>query len=219
MHVSIKIPEVAEYPKGFPDFWLRTMFVRPVSQDFRVHALASTYVRLVEAALVEYELGAAKVREFWSAEEAVSLSAIARSSSHFESCISDMHRATNCFRRLRRNQLKDSLCARLKSERAAFATQAAGDEIRLMRNEIHHLENSIIEGQLRTDQPIALIPYGPEQPHPTEVQQTLRVIDRLVITGFQLPFTIVAAWLTEMGRVAQIIASFDPPNLSSASGA
>jgi len=63
--MSIEVPEIDEYPRGFPAFWLKTLFVGNVSQSFQVNALASTYIRLVEAALVEYKLGSSKLKEFW----------------------------------------------------------------------------------------------------------------------------------------------------------
>ena len=52
MHVSIELPDITEYPKGFPQYWVKSVFVRRVSANYQVNALASTYVRLVEAALL-----------------------------------------------------------------------------------------------------------------------------------------------------------------------
>jgi hypothetical protein len=60
MYVSINVPEIKEYSEGFPQYWLKTLFIQPVSSSFQVNALASTYVRLVEAALVEYQLSKTK---------------------------------------------------------------------------------------------------------------------------------------------------------------
>jgi hypothetical protein len=90
MYVSINVPEIDEYPKGFPQYWLKTLFISSVSSSFQINALASTYVRLVEAALVEYRLGRLKLKEFWDTHEFVNLGAMHRSISHFESCLSDM---------------------------------------------------------------------------------------------------------------------------------
>src|SRR5947209_379277 len=104
MYVTIEVPEIQEYPQGFPQFWLKSIFIRSVSSNYQVHALASTYVRLVESALVEYKLGAEKVHEFWETHTSINLGAAHRAASHFESCLSDMYRATNCFRRLRRHR-------------------------------------------------------------------------------------------------------------------
>ncbi len=92
MYVSINVPEIDEYPEGFPQYWLKTLFISPVSSSFQINALASTYVRLVEAALVEYRLGYLKLKEFWGTHTSVNLGAMHRSVSHFESCLSDMYR-------------------------------------------------------------------------------------------------------------------------------
>ena len=64
MYVSIEVPDIVEYPKGFPNFWIKSILIQSVSTNVQVNALAKTYVRLVEAALVEYRLGATKLREF-----------------------------------------------------------------------------------------------------------------------------------------------------------
>lgn len=65
MYVSIEVPEINEYPNGFPQHWLKVLFIASISFNFQINALATTYVRLVEAALVEYRLGQSKLKEFW----------------------------------------------------------------------------------------------------------------------------------------------------------
>jgi len=207
--MSIEVPEIAEYPNGFPTFWVKTLFVGTVSPNFQVNALAATYVRLVEAALVEYKLGSSKLKEFWDTHDSLNLSAMHRCIAHFESCLSDMFRAINCYRRLRRHKGQDPLSLALNAERATFAGDPVADQVRLMRHEIHHLEENLIEGRLQEGQRIALRPDGPERPHPTEAQQTIKTIDRLAIAGRELLFSDLATWLREMARVADKIANFD----------
>jgi len=209
MYMSIEIPEIDDYPKGFPAFWLKTLFVGTVSQNYQVNALASTYVRLVEAALIEYGLGSSKLREFWDTHDSFNLGAMHRCISHFESCLSDMQRAINCYRRLRRNRNQDPLSVALNTEKAGFVTDAVADQVRNMRNEIHHLDENLIEGRLQQGQWIALRLDGPERPHPTEAQQTIKSIDRLAIAGRELLFSDLSTWLTEMAHVADKIANFD----------
>jgi hypothetical protein len=210
MHVSIELPDITDYPKGFPQYWVKSVFVRTVSANYQVNALASTYVRLVEAALVEYRLGGAMLREFWGTHTSFNLGAIHRSVSHFESCLSNMYRAINCFRRLRRHRSRDALCVALNEKSPAFATASVAEQIHNMRHEIHHLEELVMDGRLQEGQPTALLPDGPETPHPTEPNQTLKSIDRLVIAGRELKFADLARWLTEMARHADRIAQFEP---------
>lgn len=210
MYVQIEAPEISEYPSGFPQFWLKSIFIQTVSTRYQVNALASTYVRLVEAALTEYSLGSTKLQEFWTTHTSLNLGAMHRSMSHFESCLSNMYRATNCYRKLRRNRDRDPLSVALNMERPSFATEAIADRFRLMRHEIHHLEELVMDGRLQEGQPFALKPDGLETPHPTEANQTIKIVDRLVIGEREILFAELVAWLKEMAWVAQKIADFDP---------
>jgi hypothetical protein len=148
MYISIEVPDITDYPKGFPQYWLKALFVRSVSTDYQVRALAGTYVRLIEAAFVEYRIGAAKLREFWDTHDSFNLGAMNRSIAHFESCLSDMHRAVNCYRRLRRHRGQDPLSLALNNERPSFAADSVADQLRFMRDEIHHLDEML--GKWRT---------------------------------------------------------------------
>ncbi len=101
MYVEFDIPEINEYPEGFPEYWLKILFIKSPSERYQINALTSTYVRLVEAALVEYRLGVTKLKEFWQTHDSFNLGAMHRAISHFETCISNMDRATNCWYRPR----------------------------------------------------------------------------------------------------------------------
>lgn len=210
MYVEIEVPDIPEYAKGFPQYWTKSIFIQSVSNHYQVNALASTYVRLVEAALTEYSLGAVMLREFWNTHTSFNLSAMHRSMSHFESCLSNMYRATNCFRKLRRNKDQDPLSIELNTEKPSFATDAIANRFKHMRNEIHHLEELVVNGEIKEGQPFALKPYGLETPHPTEEQQTTKVIDRLVIGTREVTFAELAIWLREMSKFAEKIADFGP---------
>ena len=60
MYVEFDVPDINEYPKGFPEYWLKSLFIQSPSERYQINALASTYMRLVEAALVEYCSGLIK---------------------------------------------------------------------------------------------------------------------------------------------------------------
>ncbi len=213
MYVSIEVPDIVEYPKGFPNFWIKSILIQSVSTNVQVNALAKTYVRLVEAALVEYRLGATKLREFWDTHDSFNLGAINRSIAHFESCLLDTHRAVNCFRRLRRHRGRDELSLALNAEKPAFVTERVAGRLRDMRDEIHHLDEVLVSDEgLKEGQPVALYPDGPERAHPTEADQTIKSIDRLVIGRRELLFSDLTAMLIEMGRYAEKIAEFSPAN-------
>lgn len=212
MYVSIEVPEIADYPNGFPQHWLKVLFIGSLSFNFQINALASTYVRLVEAALVEYRIGQSKLKEFWGTHTSLNLTAMYRSISHFESCLSDMHRAICCFTRLRHHKdLPQGLCLALNEEKPRFIAHQISDQLRKIRNEIHHLEELVMDGRLQEGKPFALKPDGPETTHPTEPNQTVKTIDRLVIAKRELKFSDLAAWLIEMGRFAEKIAAYEAP--------
>ena len=204
MHVEFNVPEVDGFQNGIPGYWLHVLFVGSLTDSFQINSLATMYVRLVEAAIVEHKLGKANLLDFWSTHSAVKLSALNRSISHFESCLSDMHRAINCFTRLRRHKsLPEALKSILSAERPRFVAEYVAGQLRDIRNEIHHLEKLVLDGRLEQGQPIALQADGPEFPHPTEANQTIKTIDRLTIAGREISFLDLTAWLTEMGRFAE----------------
>lgn len=215
MYVHIEAPEIVEYESGFPQYWLKSIFIQRVSTHYQVNALASTYVRLVEAAITEYNLGIVRLREFWNTHTSFNLGAMHRSMSHFESCLSNMYRATNCYRKLRRNRDQDPLSVALNIDKPSFATDPIADRFRLMRHEIHHLEELVIDGRLQEGQPFALKSDGRETPHPTEAHQTIKTIDRLVIGEREIHFFELAIWLREMASVAEKIAEFGPSSSQS----
>lgn len=210
MYVEFDLPQIPEQASGFTQYWLKALFIQSPSNRYQINALTSTYVRLVEAALIEYNFGAIQLRELWSTHSSFNLGAMHRSMSNFETCISNMYRATNCFRRLRRD--KNPLSQMLRAKRANFATDLITGKFRTIRNEIHHLEELVMKEQIADGQPFALKPDGPEIPHPTEPNQTIKTIDRLVIGTREVRFAELAEWLSEMANYAVHIANFLPSN-------
>ncbi len=195
---------------GFPQYWLKTLFIQSPSNRYQINALSSTYIRLVEAALVEYHAGAIKLKEFWSTHSSLNLGAMHRSISHFETCISNMYRATNCLRRLRRDRQRDPISRALGVEKVNFISDSVTNRFRNIRNEIHHLEEMVMDGRISEGQWFTLNPNGPEVPHPTEPNQTIKTIDRLVIGDREIKFNELATWLMEMANVAVRITEFLP---------
>ena len=205
MYVEFDLPAISEARAAISDYWGRYFFVGSPSQNHQVNVLASTYMRLVEAATVEYGLGSAALRQFWS-KPSLGLRVMHRSISHFESCISDMHRAISAYRHLRNHRARDSLSVYLTDQKPAFISDKIAFQIRNMRDAIHHLEDKVMKGEVTEGQSIALKPDGAEVAHPTESCQTIKTFDRLVIGPHELTFSDIAAWLQEMLTVAARIA-------------
>jgi len=53
MIVEFNIPTVSDYAEGFPQYWMKFLFNGAVCDNYQVNSLMTTYVRLVESALVE----------------------------------------------------------------------------------------------------------------------------------------------------------------------
>ena len=210
MIIDFAMPEISAPTPAISEYWHRYFFVGSPSQNAQVNALASTYMRLVEAAIAEYQLGSKALREVWADHTSLGLRAMHRSISHFESCISDMHRAIAAYRWLRNHQARDPLSVYLASVKPSFISDKIAFRVRDMRDDVHHLEEKVVKGEVTEGQPIALKPDGGEVPHPTETGQTIKTFDRLVIGPHGLKFSEIAEWLTEMSTVAAKVAQFDP---------
>src|SRR5438128_542243 len=117
MYIEFDLPDIQPKPDAFAQYWLRSIFIRSASTRFEINALATTYVRLVSAALVDYEEGSKCLRDFWATHTSLKLSAMHRSMSHFESCIFNANRATNCFCRLRGDRLHDPVAIALRQQK------------------------------------------------------------------------------------------------------
>jgi len=215
MLVDFNLPEVLEPRAAVSSYWLRYMFVGSPSQNRQINALASTYMRLVEAAVVEYGLAASALRQVWSDHTSIGLPAMHRAIAHFEACVTDMHRAISAYRRLRSHRDRDPLSVHLADLKPSFLTDRVANQVRNMRDAIHHLEEKLNKGEVAEGQPIAVKPDGPEVPHPSEAGQTIKTFDRLVIGSHELAFADIAAWLEEMSNAASRIGQFDPSKMQS----
>jgi hypothetical protein len=210
MYVEFDLPEVPLHDASLRQYWLKILSIRSPSDRYQINALTNTYIRLVEAALYEYTEGSRSVREFWGTHTSFNLGAMHRSTHHFEACISNMYRATNCFCRLRRDRLHDPVAMSLSQHRFKFATDGVANRLGTIRNEIHHLEEIVMQGRIGDGQPFALKADGPEVPHATERNQTIKTIDRLIIGSSEITFRELAKWLDEMGLAASRIADALP---------
>lgn len=171
--------------------------------------MASTYVRLVEAALIEYRLAQSPLKEFWAPSETLKLSSMHRSIAHFEACITDMHRAIRCFTWLKNNEAVPlDLRSLLQTEKPTFITDKIAGRLRKMRDAIHHMEENFMKENIPEGASFTLFPEGLETPVESEPGQTLKKIDRLNIGTMEIMFSELAEWLIEMGRYAEKISEY-----------
>lgn len=210
MYVEIALPPAPTVLTSAPHYWTHYFFSGSPSELYEVNSLASTYMRLVETAVAEYELASTALREFWANHNSLGLPMMHRSISHFETCVSDVHRAIDAYRRLRNHKVRDPLSLYLAGYKPVFVSDSVANRFRAVRDAIHHLPEKIGNGELTEGQFIALKPDGPEVVHPTEPGQTIKTFDRLVIGPHELTFDETARTLQELAVATEYIAKFKP---------
>ncbi len=210
MDVIISLPTGPKVLSSQSHYWTQYLFRGSPSELYEINALASTYMRLVEAAVAEYQLASIALREFWANHYSLGLPLIHRSISHFETCVSDVHRAIDTYRRLRNHKSRDPLSIYLADHKPAFVSDSVASRFREVRDAIHHLPEKIGKGEVVEGQFIALKPDGLEVPHPTEAGQTNKTFYRLVIGPYELTFEEISRTLTELSATTKHIAKFQP---------
>jgi hypothetical protein len=65
MRVQLELPELTEFPNGFPAHWMNIIFTKNRPDTYQIHAITTTYVRLVEAAMEDYRQARLRVHAVW----------------------------------------------------------------------------------------------------------------------------------------------------------
>ncbi|MGM4960882.1 hypothetical protein ACT4MK_36820 [Bradyrhizobium barranii] len=213
MIVRVDIPEITNYPDGFPSHWMNIIFLGNRPDAYKVHAIVTTYVRLVEGALVHYRQARGQVLKLWNTHTAIAIGSHNLASTYFEDCINSMHRATLCMNRMRGNRdVPDDLKA-LFRKRPRFAADTVAKRLRDTRDTIQHMDEKVFNAEIPDGTPFMLLATGLETPvlDSDQPNQTLKVIDRLIIGDQEISFVELATWLTEMGECAEVISKYERP--------
>lgn len=217
MIAKVEIPEISKYPDGFPSHWLNLIFSGNRPDEYKIHAIVTTYVRLIEGAFVHYRQARLHVLEFWNELHSLPIGRLNLSSTYFENCIDLMHRAVLCMRGIRCNPEVPTVLRAAFPTEPNFATEAIADRLRKLRNSVQHMDEKVAGGQIEKGAPFMLLATGEESPMPDQPDQTLKVIDRLIIGDRHILFSELATWLIEMGDCAELISnvqfvSMPPPH-------
>jgi hypothetical protein len=208
MIVEVAIPELRKYSRSSPRHWLNTLFLGNVPQDYATNALATTYVRLVDAANEHYKLGRIGVIIYWSDHSSAAIDEINLATTYFEDCVNSMHRAILCMKGIRGRRAPADLKS-LFPQKPNFTAEAVAGRIRDVRDTIQHMDERVIRREISKGTPFALMATRPETPVPNQAGQILKVIDRLVIGNNELLFSDLVAWLHEMGNCAEAISKYE----------
>lgn len=220
MYVELDLPTPPDVRAATSEYWSRYLFVGSPSDLYQVNALATTFMRMAEAAVEEYELGAAALQRFWAPDRTVfELSSMHRAIFHLESTLSAIHRAIDTYRWLRRHSAQDLFIRHVKALKPTFVSDKVASRFREARDVIHHLSEMVTKGQVVEGHPVALKPEGPEVPHQSEPGQTVKTFDRMVIGPHELRFRDVVDVLEELAAAATHVAQFDRRNSPASSAA
>lgn len=212
MIVSVDIPEITKYRDGFPSHWANIIFLGNRPKTWKIRAIVTTYVRLVEGALFNYEIARQQVVRLWRTHAEIAIGSHNLSGTLFEDCINCMHRAALCMVRIRGNHESPDDLKSLFFSKPQFTKDIITNRLRIIRDTIQHMEEKVLRGDIPEATPFMLTATGIEttvhdSKHP---KQTVKVIDRLVIGVEEVRFSELAGWLTEMGECAEKISKYQP---------
>ncbi len=214
MIIKIDVPQLSQKGAYFPRHWMNVTLLDNRPDDYRVHAIVSTYVRLVEASFAQYELGRIHLNVFWNTHNGIAMADYNLSGSHFESCINSMHRAILCAKKIRGSKHVPGDIKALITQKPAFLANKVAFRLRKIRDMIQHMDEMVLKGKIEMGTSFSLRTDGPEIPIEDHDQpnQTLKTIDRLTLGDQTILMSELTLWLNEMRQVADQISAYEKPN-------
>lgn len=208
MIIEIDMPKVDEGDTRIVHHWLQSIFVDGGPKNYATKAVLGTYMRAVEAAKDQYEQAGKYLEIFWQPSGDVRVGAINRSSSYFEACITNMLRAIRCMIVLRNSKdvpqgLKDKL------GKPSFIKDKNNKRIRNVRDAVAHTEKLVLDGTIPENTPFGILVVGDERPHPEQVGQTIRKLNRIEIGEFSVLFSDLQEMLTEMILCCRLVSDYE----------
>lgn len=211
MRNVLDLPAIEEYKGGFAAFHIKYGLIGSISLDTKVNAWSMHFIRLTDSALQEYRRGSERLLEFIARRSDDFMVSFTRSASHFEHCVTSLHRAILHLQMLLKES-KDSAVASFLKEHAPPVASDANviAKLKKFRHFIHHVDERLLHGEIQDGEWVALRPNGPELPDPEREGHLIRIFDRLSINNQDILFRDLAKWLQEMATTAQALADLDP---------
>lgn len=204
MIVEVDIPDVSAETIGRHRI-LRKIGFNAGPPTHAEYALLESLIRLTENAAFEYMQGKAAILRIWNREDdsSMEISAVFRAASHFETCLSDTHRALNHVANIRkRHDVLVKSRKKLPSSMNIYS-RAQCDQIRKVRNTIQHKEKELLNGRIAEFEPFALHATGDKVP--TADDNVLKTIDRLKIGKKCIYFSTIAQTIEELREFSEAL--------------
>ncbi|MBL0918521.1 MAG: hypothetical protein IBJ14_07455 [Hydrogenophaga sp.] len=165
------------------------------SRDRTAYVLLTNSVRLLDAAIGDYQLGRSEVLNFHARDpQEFAIGYITRATTHFESCVWHLERFIKHARALRSLKGAEPELKALISKNLNFFAQDAEHSITRLRHTLSHLEKAALSGELSAGTSIALLP----------LEEGLQISTHVI--GWQQ----LVDWLTEAHACVGLLANFRP---------
>jgi hypothetical protein len=166
------------------------------SRDHTAHVLLANAVRLLDAAIGDYQLGRAEVMKFHSRDlSEFAIGYIMRATTHFESCIWHFERFIKHARALRSLKNAERELRALIPRSLSFFAKDSEHAITQLRHTLAHLEGAALREELPQGTKIALLPLE----------------DGLTISSHKILWRQLAEWLSEAHKCVEALANFRSP--------
>ena len=166
------------------------------SRDHTAHVLSINAVRLLDAAIGDYQLGRQAILSFHSRDPSqFALGHIMRATTHFESCIWHLERFIKHARALKSLKNAEPELKALIPKKLKCLENSSEHAITDLRHTLAHLEGAALRGELPQGAVIALMPMD----------------IGLHIGDHTIRWDSLAEWLQEAHQCVEQLANFRPP--------
>lgn len=182
---------------------LQRIFRAEGPKNYQDNAVLENLVRLTHHAAVEYNLGREGTHKYWNPSGAtLHMGAIHRATTHFETCVTNVHRAIRFLQVIRQNeQILPNARGNLPIALGIYGEDLQ-TKIRNFRHAIQHQEERLLKGNIAEGEIFMTLPTGDEV---TVENQSVLTVDRLELGKEQLKFSDLAQCITDLRACASAV--------------
>lgn len=195
MKLKFDVPDLSGLRELSTLFAARRFLQRAGPTHHEAYGLTMNYIRLVDAAIREYESGRGLLSRFEETTRSTGLNLMLGACSHFEFCIDALRRSVNHLKGIRAHPDVPRSMKTLLPKNLEVLTGTVEGQITGMRHAIQHLEERMGKGEIVRGQPLCLIPEE----------------DGLALGDRKIHFRDLAGWLQELHERAEALANYWEP--------